>query len=229
VASAPSTRMTFHLTIARSGRRAPPVMVGSPAMGADAPDTAAGVGVVVSHLQDVDRVARGLIEGLYRTGPIALGDYRPGLSDADFLGVTSQPLGSGAAAVASVHWRMPAPPHYDGIYLERTVLAATPDDSPAALHPGDRRRGVEDEGWAVRRAAVQGVGGPGRAGDLPPGRRASGVRDRRPHSPPQRWWRRSSRTRGDAGVGARTGRKGGRTAITVSRETTLRLVRRYPG
>jgi hypothetical protein len=91
--------------------------------------------LVVAHLQEMDGAAPGLVERLYLTGSVALGDYRPGASDVDFLAVTSRPLDAGdLAAVAAAHEGMPAAPHYDGIYLERGALAAAPDDCPVVLH-----------------------------------------------------------------------------------------------
>lgn len=91
--------------------------------------------LVVAHLEQVDQAAPGLIEMLYLTGSVALGDYRPGVSDVDFLAVTSRTLDAGdLAAVAAAHEAMPAPSRYDGIYLERGALATTPDDCPVVPH-----------------------------------------------------------------------------------------------
>jgi hypothetical protein len=91
--------------------------------------------LVAAHLERVDEAAPGLIEMLYLTGSVALGDYRPGVSDVDFLAVTSRTLdASDLAAVAAAHEGMPAPSPYDGIYLERRALATTPDDCPVVPH-----------------------------------------------------------------------------------------------
>jgi hypothetical protein len=91
--------------------------------------------LVVDHLAETDRVAPGLIEMLYLTGSTALEDYRSGVSDVDFLALTSWPLGaSDLAAVATVHRRMPAAPLYDGVYLECGALDSPPDDCPVVPH-----------------------------------------------------------------------------------------------
>lgn len=45
-----------------------------------------------TYLEVADRLEPGLVEGLYLQGSIALGDYRPGVSDIDFVAVTSRPL-----------------------------------------------------------------------------------------------------------------------------------------
>lgn len=90
---------------------------------------------VVAYLREVDRAVPGLVAMLYLTGSVALGDFWPGASDVDFLAVTSRPLAaSDVAAVAAVHRGMPAALHYDGIYLERSALTATPDDCPVVPH-----------------------------------------------------------------------------------------------
>jgi hypothetical protein len=94
--------------------------------------------LVVAHLERVDQATPGLIEMLYLTGSVALGDYRPGVSDVDFVAVTSRRLSaSDLAAVAVAHEGMPAAPHYDGIYLERSALPAAPDDCSVVPHVHD--------------------------------------------------------------------------------------------
>jgi hypothetical protein len=121
------------------------MVVGSAAMEQTRPTTSAIAAVpssvrelVVAHLEQADGAAPGLIEMLYLTGSVTLGDYRPGVSDVDFLAVTSRTLNaSDLAAVAAAHEGMPAAPHYDGIYLERSALPATPDDCPVVPHVRD--------------------------------------------------------------------------------------------
>lgn len=73
------------------------MLVGSAAMEQTRPSTSAVAAVpsavrelVVAHLERVDEAAPGLIEMLYLTGSAALGDHRPGVSDVDFLAVTSR-------------------------------------------------------------------------------------------------------------------------------------------
>ncbi|HEY6738397.1 MAG TPA: nucleotidyltransferase domain-containing protein [Actinopolymorphaceae bacterium] len=48
--------------------------------------------VVRTYLRLVDEAAPALVEGLYVHGSVALGDYRPGRSDIDFLALVSHPL-----------------------------------------------------------------------------------------------------------------------------------------
>ncbi len=45
-----------------------------------------------AFLRNVDEVAPGLVEGLYLTGSVALGDFRPHSSDVDFVVVTARQL-----------------------------------------------------------------------------------------------------------------------------------------
>ena len=45
--------------------------------------------IVDAYLEAVDDEAPGLVEGLYLTGSIALGEFRPHTSDIDFLAVTA--------------------------------------------------------------------------------------------------------------------------------------------
>lgn len=119
-----------------------PAVVGSAAMERTRPSASANAAVpsrvqqlVAAHLAQVDQAAPGLIEMLYLTGSVTLGDYWPGVSDVDFLAVTSRTLDAGdLAAVAAAHEGMPAPSRYDGIYLERSALATTPDDCPVVPH-----------------------------------------------------------------------------------------------
>ena len=46
--------------------------------------------VVQSYLAEVDEEVPGLVEGLYLTGSVALGDFRPHESDVDFVAVTAR-------------------------------------------------------------------------------------------------------------------------------------------
>ncbi|WP_345636577.1 nucleotidyltransferase domain-containing protein [Rugosimonospora acidiphila] len=94
--------------------------------------------LVDRHLGELDRAAPGLVERLYLSGSVALGDYHPGVSDIDFLAVMSRPLGPDElAAVAAVHRGMPSSPHYDGVYLDRASVEAMVDDGRAAPHVVD--------------------------------------------------------------------------------------------
>lgn len=90
---------------------------------------------VTQHLQAVDQAIPGLIEMLYLTGSVALDDYRPHASDIDFLAVTSRPLNDDDLPVlARIHARIPSAPYYDGLYLDRATLTATPDDEQIVPH-----------------------------------------------------------------------------------------------
>lgn len=87
----------------------------------------AGVGTVLDHyLQAVDRAVPGRIAGLYIVGSIALGDYRPGQSDLDFVAVTKAPLQpEEIATLAEIHRRRDRQergPALSGVYLTRDQL-----------------------------------------------------------------------------------------------------------
>ncbi|MEU7003044.1 nucleotidyltransferase domain-containing protein [Nonomuraea sp. NPDC046570] len=92
-----------------------------------------------AFLELADRHAPGLVEGLYLQGSIALGDYRPGVSDIDFVAVTNGRPDAGALrrVHADLRARHPAP-MFDGIYV-------TWDDLRRA--PGERPRGPAVHGW----------------------------------------------------------------------------------
>lgn len=91
--------------------------------------------MVGTFLREVDDVDPGLIEMYYLVGSVALDDYRPGISDIDFLAVTSRRLTDGdLATFAEIHRAMPRAPHFDGIYLPRDALAAPPDDNDVVPH-----------------------------------------------------------------------------------------------
>lgn len=91
------------------------------------------------HLAEVHRVLPGLVEMLYLVGSVALGDYRHGVSDVDFLAVTSRPpAGPDLATLARIHsgirpqrWGVP---FYDGVYVDRGALASPPDREQPAPH-----------------------------------------------------------------------------------------------
>jgi hypothetical protein len=86
--------------------------------------------VVNAYLEAVDAEAPALIEGLYLTGSVALGDFRPLASDIDFVAVTSQPLDADAtAAVGRAHARLRKQfprPVFEGIYATWDGLASDP-------------------------------------------------------------------------------------------------------
>ncbi len=87
-------------------------------------------GVVDAYLQAVDREAPGLVEGLYLTGSVALGEFRPRTSDIDFVAVTARrPDPPAVAALARAHRRLRArcaTPFFDGLYVTWDDLARDP-------------------------------------------------------------------------------------------------------
>lgn len=111
--------------------------------------------VVGSYLDEVDAQVRGLIEGLYLIGSVAMGDFRRGgpvarfgpsgasVSDLDFVAVTAQPPGPPElAALARAHGRLTRRhrrPTFDGLYLTWPDLARDPADVLAGAHVHDGR------------------------------------------------------------------------------------------
>ena len=90
---------------------------------------------VTQHLHAVDEALPGLVEMLYLTGSVALGDYRPGTSDIDFLAITRRPLNADdLATLAAIHTGIPASPHYDGLYLDHATMTAMPDNEQVVPH-----------------------------------------------------------------------------------------------
>lgn len=92
--------------------------------------------IVSDYLAAVDAEAPGLVEGLYLVGSAALGDFRPGRSDVDFVAVTTGRVDAAwyaalgrAHAQLSARWRRP---FFDGIYVTWGDLAG----DPAAAGPG---------------------------------------------------------------------------------------------
>ncbi|WP_436522006.1 nucleotidyltransferase domain-containing protein [Actinoplanes sp. HUAS TT8] len=86
--------------------------------------------VIDEFLARADTLAPGLVEGLYLHGSIALGDYRPGVSDIDFVAVTSAP--AAPDLLRRLHRSLPRRPHLDGIFVTRDDLRR----DPATLPPG---------------------------------------------------------------------------------------------
>lgn len=101
--------------------------------------------VAEAFLLDVDGEAPGLVEGLYLTGSVALGDFRPHASDVDFVVVTAGPLDdAGRAALRRVHSRMRSRlprPQFNGIHVTWADLGADPRTcGPVASVLGGRFR-----------------------------------------------------------------------------------------
>jgi hypothetical protein len=93
------------------------------------------------YLELADRHLPGLVEGLYLHGSIALGDYRPGVSDIDFVVVTSRRPDVEPVRVLHAelrrHHRKPV---FDGLYVSWDDLRSDP-----AMVPG----GVSVQQWRV--------------------------------------------------------------------------------
>ena len=82
------------------------------------------------YLEEVDDALPGRVEGLYLVGSVALDDFRPGLSDVDFLAVLATPLAEDeVTTLGDVHERLRdkvPDPALDGVYLTWEQLAADP-------------------------------------------------------------------------------------------------------
>ncbi|WP_052423554.1 nucleotidyltransferase domain-containing protein [Nonomuraea candida] len=102
--------------------------------------------IVETYLSVADAEAPGLVEGLYLEGSAALGDYRPGTSDVDFVAVTAGP--PPAAVLERIHTRMGAHP-FEGVYLTWDDLG----HDPAGLGERPRARA----GRLVRRGGLDPV------------------------------------------------------------------------
>ncbi|MEJ3749186.1 nucleotidyltransferase domain-containing protein [Actinomycetes bacterium KLBMP 9797] len=89
-----------------------------------------------TYLRLADQHAPGLVEGLYLQGSIALGDYRPGVSDIDFVAVTGQPPDPAAVHdIRLIHAelrRRAGKPFFDGLYVGWGDLR----QDPARVAPG---------------------------------------------------------------------------------------------
>jgi len=87
-----------------------------------------------AYLSMADAAAPGLVEALYVVGSAAMQDFRPGLSDLDFVAVTSGQIDRAAmAALADVHARLARirrAPMLDGIYVTWDELRAGPLAAP---------------------------------------------------------------------------------------------------
>lgn len=96
-----------------------------------------GARMCAAYLELADRHAPGLVEGLYLQGSIALGDYRPGVSDIDFVAVTGRT--PDITTVRAIHddlRRRHRRPHFDGLYVGWDDLRRDPAEVAAgpAVH-----------------------------------------------------------------------------------------------
>jgi hypothetical protein len=107
--------------------------------------------VAQEFLRNVDAEAPGLVQGLYLTGSVALGDFRPHASDVDFVVVTADPPTDGdAAALRRAHaltrTRVPDP-QFNGVHLTWDDLGADPAECgpvPSVLGGRFRARSAAD-------------------------------------------------------------------------------------
>ncbi|HEV2123371.1 MAG TPA: nucleotidyltransferase domain-containing protein, partial [Chloroflexota bacterium] len=105
--------------------------------------------VITTFLETVDAEQPTLIEGLYLTGSVALGDFRPRASDIDFVAVTAtRPDGISLAALQRAHRILQvrySGTVFEGVYLTWDDLTGDPSaisTAPAAFggrfHPTAR-------------------------------------------------------------------------------------------
>ncbi|GIF17197.1 hypothetical protein Ate01nite_72290 [Actinoplanes teichomyceticus] len=105
----------------------------------------AATSACATYLEIADRRAPGLVEGLYLQGSIALGDYQAGVSDIDFVAVTSSTPDPGQ--VRAIHGQLRRhgrKPFFDGLYVSRDELRSDP-----ATLPG----GIAVHEWRVKTAS----------------------------------------------------------------------------
>jgi hypothetical protein len=82
--------------------------------------------LAAAYLKLADEALPGEIGGLYLTGSLPLGDYRPGTSDIDGVVIVASPV-TDASVVQDVHAALPDKPYFDVTYLTAEDLAAPPD------------------------------------------------------------------------------------------------------
>ncbi|MFH9425107.1 aminoglycoside adenylyltransferase domain-containing protein [Streptomyces sp. NPDC017529] len=91
-----------------------------------------------TFLTSADRWRPGLVEGLYLTGSVALGDFRPGRSDVDFVAVSARrPSAADIAALEQAHAetrKRHRRPHFDGVHVTWDDLAGGFASCPGAPH-----------------------------------------------------------------------------------------------
>ncbi|MEN2417160.1 aminoglycoside adenylyltransferase domain-containing protein [Streptomyces rimosus] len=126
----------------------------------------------VTHdfLSHADRLCPGLVEGLYLTGSVALGDFRPGRSDIDYVAVSGRrPSEADVAALERAHAATRARhrrPYFDGVHVTWSDLAGSSADcaGAAGTHMGRFRTGggfeVNPVTWAVLAKHAVPVRGP---------------------------------------------------------------------
>ena len=128
------------------------------------------LGVTGAYLAMVDTVVPDFVEALYLVGSVAMGDFRPPLSDVNFVAVSQARPGRGeVAALAEAHaglargWPAPA---LDGVYLTWDDLRAGPlavPNGPCVRQGRFFASGCHDRHpltWSVLRASAVTIRGP---------------------------------------------------------------------
>jgi hypothetical protein len=93
---------------------------------------------VEEYVAALDTALPGRIEAVYLTGSVALGDYRPDVSDIDLLVVLdATPSPDDIAAIRAVHGARPGRPYLDATYLSRALFAAQPVANEVVPHAVD--------------------------------------------------------------------------------------------
>jgi hypothetical protein len=126
--------------------------------------------VADAYLGLVDAAVPGFVEALYLVGSAAMGDFRPPLSDVDFVAVSPARPGAGeTAALAKVHAGLALDreiPALDGIYLTWDDLRAGPlaiPNGPCVKQGRFLSSGCHDRHpltWSVLGASAVTVRGP---------------------------------------------------------------------
>lgn len=102
----------------------------------DLPEVAAAVVTLFGEL--IDAALPGRLTGLYLVGSLALGDFRPGISDVDFVAVLDTPaVGSDLDALQRVHDAIDARadlPVLDGVYVTADAFEREPELANPAPH-----------------------------------------------------------------------------------------------
>jgi predicted nucleotidyltransferase len=87
-----------------------------------------------SYLAKLDEALPGVCDGIYLTGSIALGDWRPGRSDLDVLSVTTRKLvDADIEVLAGVHAGLAKRPCLDAIYIDFGEVGRVPVAGSAGL------------------------------------------------------------------------------------------------
>lgn len=91
-----------------------------------------------TYLAAVDEEVPGLVLGFYVVGSAALDDFRPGVSDLDFVAVTAEEIAPDVALrLERMHWTRAeerAAPSLDGIYAAREQVRLGPLTCPEGPH-----------------------------------------------------------------------------------------------